>query len=120
MQSLGLHRSRKATPMQFLVLSHRYDDRFTPDDYADHLPAETRRVRELYARGVIQQIWQREDRAGAAFLVTARTLREARAAVDSLPLAQLRMSDFSVIPLRPYRGFGPDDPMPASAGGAPA
>jgi hypothetical protein len=105
--------------MQFLVLSHRYDDRFTTDDFAAHLPAETRRVRELYARGVIQQIWQRADLAGAAFLVTARSLREARAAVDSLPLAQRRMSDFSIIPLRPYRGFGPDA-TPAAAGGAPA
>lgn len=106
--------------MQFLVLSHRYDDRFSPDDYAAHLPAETRRVRELYARGVIQQIWLRGDLAGAAFLVTARSLREARAAVDSLPLARLRMSDFSVIPLHPYRGFGPDEGSPATAGGAPA
>lgn len=105
--------------MQFLVLSHRYEDRFAPDQYAEHLPAETRRVRELYALGVIQQIWQRGDVAGAAFLVTAGSLREARAAVESLPLAQLVMSDFSIIPLRPYRGFGPDA-TPAPAGGGSA
>ena len=93
--------------MQFLVLSRRHSDRFTPEQYAEHLPAETARVRELYARGVIQQIWQRDDRAGAAFLVSARSLQAAREAVHSLPLARLQMSMFTVIPLRPYDGFGP-------------
>jgi muconolactone delta-isomerase len=105
--------------MQFLVLSHRHSDRFTPEQYAEHLPAETQRVRQLYARGVIQQIWQRDDLRGAAFLVSARSLSAAQAAVGSLPLARLQMSEFTVIPLRPYQGFGPDAALSDDAGAQP-
>lgn len=93
--------------MQFFVLSSRHRDRFTHEQYAEHLPAETQRVRELYSEGVIRQIWLRDDLPGGAFLLEAPSLPAARTVVDSLPLAHLLMSEFTVVPLRPYRGFGP-------------
>jgi muconolactone delta-isomerase len=95
--------------MQFLVLSRRYSDRFTAEQYAAHLPAETQRVRDLHARGVVRQIWQRDDLAGAAFLLEAQSMPAAQAVVGTLPLARLQMSEFTIVPLRPYGGFGPDD-----------
>lgn len=92
--------------MQFLVLSRRHSDRYSPEEFAEQLPAEAARIREFYSRGIVRQIWLRDDLPGAAFLVEARSLPAARATVDSLPLARAGMSEFTVVPLRPYGGFG--------------
>ena len=93
--------------MQFLVLSQRDTDNFTDDDFAAVLPDETATVRGLYARGVVRQIWLRDDVRGAAFIVEADTREQARSTVDSLPLAKAGMSRFDLIGLSPYGGFGP-------------
>lgn len=93
--------------MQFLVLSRRRVEQFADADFEAVLPAETDRVRELYADGVVRQIWLRGDLAGAAFTVEADDEDAARAVVDALPMAASGLSEFTVIPLRPYRGFAP-------------
>lgn len=93
--------------MQFLVLSRRRVEQFADADFEAVLPAETDRVRELYADGVVRQIWLRGDLAGAAFTVEADDEDAARAVVDGLPMAASGLSEFTVIPLRPYRGFAP-------------
>lgn len=93
--------------MQFLVMSRRRTDEFGEDDFAKVIPLETERVRALYAEGVVRQIWLREDLPGACFVVEADSLEGAQAVVDELPMAASGLSAFEVIPLRPYRGFGP-------------
>lgn len=92
---------------QFLVLSRRRTESYVDADFDALIPAETQRVRELYAAGVVRQIWLRGDVPGAAFLVEADTEQEARGAVDALPMATSGLSEFTVLPLSPYRGFGP-------------
>lgn len=47
------------------------------------------------------------DRFTAALVVEATSLQAAETAVDALPLAQRAMSRFTIIPLKPYGGFGP-------------
>ncbi|WP_331744993.1 hypothetical protein OG762_48245 (plasmid) [Streptomyces sp. NBC_01136] len=90
-----------------MVITQRYSDQFSDEDFAAVLPQETETVRELYADGTLRQIWLRGDTRGACFLLEAESLSDAEAAVAALPLAQKKMSDFQVIPLRPYGGFGP-------------
>ncbi|OEV02182.1 MULTISPECIES: muconolactone Delta-isomerase family protein [Streptomyces] len=93
--------------MQFLVMTRRYSDRYSEEEFAAVLPEETAAVRKLYADGVLRQIWLRGDGPGACFLLEAGSPQEAQAAVDTLPLARKEMSEFRVVPLRPYGGFGP-------------
>lgn len=91
--------------MQFLVLSRRRTEQFTDADFDAVIPAETQRVRELYAQQVVRQIWLRGDQPGAAFVVEAADAAEAQRTVDALPMAAAGLSEFQLIPLAPYRGF---------------
>jgi hypothetical protein len=93
--------------MQFMVLSSRYTDQYEEADFGAVIPAETQRVRQLYADGVLRQIWLRDDLPGACFLLEAPDEDSARSTVNALPMAHSGLSGFTVIPLRPYGGFGP-------------
>lgn len=91
--------------MEFLVMSARRTDNFIPDQFAAATPAEGAKVRELYGQGLIRQIWHRADGTGACFLVEAHNADAATDAVSTLPMARDGLSDFTIIPLTPYRGF---------------
>ena len=95
--------------MQFLILTRRRTDAFAPDTWTSELlEQESQRVRELYAAGVIRNIWRRKDTPGAALLVEGSTEDEVREAIASLPLATLGMLEVvALTPLEPYPGFGP-------------
>jgi muconolactone delta-isomerase len=95
--------------MQFLSLSRRRVDAFPPEAFTPELVArEGIRVRELYASGILRQVWRRGDLPGAAILWEAASEAEVCAAIDSLPIAQAGMLEILVIaPLEPYPGFGP-------------
>ena len=95
--------------MQFLVLTRRCMDVFPAESWTPELlEAEAQRVRELFAAGIIRNAWRRKDMPGAALILEAATEDEVRAAVESLPLAQLKMIEFPLLTqLDPYPGFGP-------------
>jgi muconolactone delta-isomerase len=95
--------------MQFLSLSRRRLDAFPPEAFTSELAGrETGRVRELYAAGILRQIWKRGDMPGAALLWEAASEAEVRAAIESLPIYQAGMLEIvALIPLEPYPGFGP-------------
>jgi muconolactone delta-isomerase len=93
--------------MQFLTLSRRRTDAFPPEAFTPDLVArEGRRVKELYATGILRQVWRRSDQPGAAILWEAASEAEVRAAIDSLPIAQAGMLELvSLVPLEPYPAF---------------
>ncbi|MDV2477608.1 hypothetical protein F8M49_23490 [Rhodococcus zopfii] len=91
--------------MQYLVISQRDARNFTDEDFGAVIPAETEIVRKLYGNGIIRQIWLRGDVRGACFLLEAESFEEAEATVNGLPISQRGMSEFQIIPLRPYGGF---------------
>lgn len=93
--------------MQFLSLSRRRTDTFPPEAFTSELTArETQRVKELYASGLLRQIWKRGDTPGAAILWEASSETKIRAALDSLPIFQAGMLEILVmVPLEPYPGF---------------
>jgi muconolactone delta-isomerase len=94
--------------MQFLSVSRRRLDQFPPEAFTPELMSrETARVRELYAAGLLRQIWRRADMAGATILWEAASLDEARAALNSLPINQAGLLEIVLlVPLAPYPGFG--------------
>ncbi|UWZ84701.1 muconolactone Delta-isomerase family protein [Occallatibacter riparius] len=93
--------------MQFLSVSRRRTDAFPPEAFTPELVGrEGRRVKELYASGILRQIWRRGDMPGAAILWEAGSEAEVREAINSLPLAQAGMLELvSLLPLEPYPGF---------------
>ncbi|UPK76775.1 hypothetical protein MU582_09090 [Nocardioidaceae bacterium SCSIO 66511] len=88
-----------------MVTSRRRTETYADSDFDAVIPAETARVRELYADGVVRQIWLRDDVPGACFIVEADALSDARKIVDGLPMAASGLSEFTVTGLRPYGGF---------------
>ncbi len=95
--------------MQFVSLSRRRTDTFPPEAFTPALMArETERVKELYAAGLLRQIWRRADTPGAAILWEADDEAQVRAALDSLPIFKAGMLEILfLVPLAPYPGFGP-------------
>lgn len=95
--------------MQFLSLSRRRTDAFPPEAFTPELASrEGNRVKELYAAGLMRQIWRRCDTPGAAILWEASSEAEVRAALDSLPINQAGMLEVMfLVPLAPYPGFCP-------------
>ena len=95
--------------MQFISLSRRRTAAFPPEAFTPELTArETQRVRELYASGLLRQIWRRADTSGAAILWEAPSETEVRDALDTLPINQAGMLEILyLVPLAPYPGFGP-------------
>jgi muconolactone delta-isomerase len=95
--------------MQFLTLSRRRTDAFPPEAFTAELVAgEAQRVKELYASGVLRQVWKRGDTPGAAIVWEAENEAEVREAVATLPIYKAGMLELvALVPLEPYAGFGP-------------
>ncbi len=90
--------------MQFIAVTTRSPD-FTPEQFAEHLPAESRRATELYAQGAFRQIYSRADGKGAVIVIEAADEAEAQKALDSLPLVERGMLTGQIYGLAPYRAF---------------
>src|SRR5215469_4548505 len=60
----------------------------TPQQIMDVIPAEIRATVKLYLDGKIRQWYSRGDGKGVIFLVDAKTEDEARALMETLPLAK--------------------------------
>jgi muconolactone delta-isomerase len=95
--------------MQFLSLSRRRVEVFPPEAFTPELTArEGRRVKELYASGILRQVWKRADTPGAAILWEAASEADVRAAIASLPIFEAGMLEIlALVPLEPYPGFCP-------------
>ena len=94
--------------MQYLTLSRRRTDAFPPEAFTPELVAqEGYRVKELYASGLLRQVWKRGDTPGAVILWEAADEAEVRDAVASLPIFKAGMLELvALVPLEPYAGFG--------------
>jgi hypothetical protein len=75
------------------------------------MPLEIRATVKLYFEGKIRQWYSRGDGRGVIFLVDAKTEDEARALMETLPLAKERLMDHVYIPV------GPLMPLRALMGG---
>ena len=78
------------------------------------MPAEIRATVKLYFDGKIRQWYSRGDGKGVVVLVEAKTEDEARALMETLPLAKEQLMDYEYIPV------GPLMPLRALMGGGPA
>ena len=73
----------------------------TPQQVMAVIPAEIRATVKLYLDGKIRQWYSRGDGKGVIFLVDAKTEDEARAIMETLPLAKEQLMDHEYIPVGP-------------------
>src|SRR5262245_38445284 len=83
----------------------------SPQQVMAVMPAEIRATVKLYLDGKIRQWYSRGDGRGVVFLVDAKTEEEARAVMETLPLAKEQLMDHVYIPV------GPLMPLRALMGG---
>src|SRR6516165_5335434 len=79
------------------VLKQPYD----PQQVMAVMPAEIRATVNLYLDGKIRQWYSRSDGKGVVFLVEAKTEDEARAIMETLPLAKEQLMDDQYVPVGP-------------------
>jgi hypothetical protein len=73
----------------------------TFQQFMPFMPAEIRATVKLYLDGKIRQWYSRGDGKGVIFLVDAKTEDEARAIMETLPLAKQQLMDHQYIPVGP-------------------
>lgn len=82
----------------------------TPQQVMAVIPEEIRATVKLYFEGKIREWYSRGDGKGVVFLVDAKTEDEARALMETLPLAKQHLMDHQYIPvgpLMPLRALNP-------------
>ncbi|GAC1402764.1 MAG: muconolactone Delta-isomerase family protein [Candidatus Velthaea sp.] len=92
---------------KFLALLKRDYERFTEADFTPLLEPEAQAARTLYSEGIARAVYGRGDVPGAVIELEAASAEEARAALMRLPFLEKGMLALELIPLGPYRGFGP-------------
>jgi hypothetical protein len=83
----------------------------TPQQIMSVIPEEIEATVKLYFDGNIRQWYSRGDGKGVVFLIDAKTEEEARAIVETLPLAKEHLMDHQYIPvgpLMPLRALNPE------------
>jgi hypothetical protein len=65
------------------------------------MPAEIRATVKLYLDGKIRQWYSRGDGLGVVFFLDVKTVDEARALIDELPLSKGHLLDHEYIPVGP-------------------
>jgi hypothetical protein len=78
------------------------------------MPDEIRATVKLYLDGKIRQWYSRGDGKGVIFLIDAKTVDEAQAVIDTMPLSKENLMDHE------YITVGPLVPLAALIGGGPA
>jgi hypothetical protein len=73
----------------------------TPQQIMAVIPEEIRATVKLYLDGQIREWYSRGDGKGVIFLVDAKTEDEARALMETLPLAKEHLMDHEYIPVGP-------------------
>jgi hypothetical protein len=82
----------------------------TPQQIMAVIPDEIRATVKLYLDGKIREWYSRGDGKGVIFLVDVKTEDEARALMETLPLAKEQLMDHEYIPvgpLMPLRALNP-------------
>ena len=71
------------------------------DEIMKVMQGEVRSTVQLYLDGRIQQWFARGDGKGVVFLLDCKTVEEAKAILDTLPLVKEKLATFEYMPLGP-------------------
>ncbi len=90
--------------MKIVVVATRSENH-TAEEFAPHLPAESKKALQLVAADVVREIYSRADAKGAILVLEAESEEAARAQLNELPLVQAGMLELELYPVGPYRGI---------------
>ena len=93
--------------MQYLVMISRSENASSISPGKEDIEAEAEYVRQLYASGVVRQIWLRAE-GGACMISEADDENNLRDLLLALPLVKTGfLARPQISQLRSYSGFGP-------------
>jgi hypothetical protein len=78
----------------------------TPAQRDEIMPQEVPATLKLYLDGKIEQNWFRHDKPGVVFLMNSESVDEAKATLDTLPLAAEGLLAFDLMPVGPLAPLG--------------
>jgi hypothetical protein len=78
----------------------------TPAQRDEIMPREVPATLKLYLDGKIEQHWFRQDKPSVVFLMNAGSVDEAKATLDTLPLAVEGIMTFDLMPVGPLAPLG--------------
>src|SRR5215471_13129563 len=90
--------SPKATDVMVILT---VKDGVTRQQIMNIMPAEVRATVKLYLDGRIRQWYSRGDGKGAIFFIDAKSIEEAHAVIDAMPLSKESLVDHEYIPVGP-------------------
>ena len=76
-------------------------DGVTRQQIMNIMPAEVRATVKLYLDGRIRQWYSRGEGKGAIFFIDAKSIEEAHAVIDAMPLSKESLVDHEYIPVGP-------------------
>jgi hypothetical protein len=78
----------------------------TREQIMNVMPAEIRATVKLYLDGRIRQWYSRSDGRGVILFLDVKTVDEAHAVMDTLPLAKENLTDYEYVPVGPLLPLG--------------
>src|SRR6476620_1629744 len=95
--------SPKTTEMMVILTARQG---VTRQQIMNVMPAEIRATVKLYLDGKIRQWYSRGDGKGVILFIDARTVDEASAIIDAMPLSKESLADHEYIPVGPLMPLG--------------
>ncbi|MHC8401438.1 hypothetical protein ACYZTX_18720 [Pseudomonas sp. MDT1-17] len=78
----------------------------TPEQRVAYLPAEVPATLQLYLDGKMEQLRMRDNEAGVIFLMTVESVEEADRLLKALPLGEVDLLTFELMPIGPLSPLG--------------
>ncbi|MDX2268437.1 MAG: hypothetical protein NW208_10050 [Bryobacter sp.] len=101
--SLTMAQTNSATPTTQVLALLQAPSHWKLDQIQKTMPAEIRATAELYLQGHIAQWFSRSDGRGVVFILNCKSVEEAKALLDKLPLVTEHGAQFEYIALSPLR-----------------
>lgn len=78
----------------------------TDEQRKTYLPKEVPATLQLYLDGKMEQFWLRDEEAGVIFLMNVASVAEADTLLKGLPLGQVDLLTFELLPVGPLAPLG--------------
>jgi len=76
-----------------------------PERFQPFLKSEAKCVWELQQKGIIREIYFRQDQTTAVLIMECESVEQAENELANLPLVKNGLIEFDIIVLKPYLGF---------------
>ena len=89
------------SPITRVMATLTVKDGFTQEQFAKIMPQEVRATVQIYLDGKIEQWWAKGDGKGVVFILDCKSIEEAKALLEGLPLITGKLASFEYMELRP-------------------